>query len=47
MQILKHGLDEFWSAPLRIEILVSQNEGSRVLPSALRGNPKCSGVSDV
>ena len=47
MQVLDHRIDEFGTATLRIQILISQNQGSVPLRRALGGNPKCARMSDV
>jgi hypothetical protein len=46
-QILDHRIDEFGTAALRIQILISQSQRSVPLGGSLRGNPERPRVSDM
>jgi hypothetical protein len=47
VQVLDHRIDEFGTAALRIQILISQNQGPAPLRRSLRGNPKRPRMPDV
>jgi hypothetical protein len=47
VQILDHRIDEFGTAALRIQILISQNQSAVSLGGSLGGNPKRPRMSDV
>jgi hypothetical protein len=47
VQVLDHRIDELGTAALRIQILISQNQGPAPRGRTLRGNPKRPRMPDV
>jgi hypothetical protein len=47
VQILNHRVNELRSTPLRIQVLIPQNQGSTAFKRALRRDPECPRMPDV
>lgn len=47
VQVVDHGIDEFWTTALGIEIFVAENQRSTAFPCSLGGDPECPRVADV
>jgi hypothetical protein len=46
-EVFEHGVFELWSAALRIEIFVSEDQSAMMLARALGGDPERAGVSQM
>jgi hypothetical protein len=46
-QVLDHGVNKFRTRSLRVQVLISQNQGALVVKSALGGDQKSAGMPQV